>query len=128
MQVKAHALLCAMLTLSAGCGSSTSPETPLQALPSSAPPAVWKFAATEWTRTDNAADADWAVLRKFFEQHPSYAESAEFAGDPVLYRNSAKERLYLWIRPVVDGFAWQLIRQHGPKYHHESGTGIPWQS
>ena len=128
MQLKKLGLLCTACILFAGCGRSSDNAEPLAASSSTDPPPVWSYSGTVWNLADTADHADWAALSKFFEQHPSYTDSAEFAGEPAVYRGSSGSRLFIWIRPVVDGFAWQLIRQQGHKFHQESGTGNPWDS
>jgi hypothetical protein len=128
MQLNPLATLSTILILLTGCSSSSDHANPLTPVESAEPPTIWQFAGTQWTRTETATDSDWAVLQKFFEQQPRYAESAEFTGNPILYRNSGNQRLYLWINPAVDGSSWQLVRQQGQQFHRESGTGTPWQS
>ena len=63
---------------SAGCGWSDSDDVAPLVAPAAAAPESFPFSGTTWTRTAVPSADDWKELQMFFQQHPNYADSADF--------------------------------------------------
>ncbi|MFM7040192.1 MAG: hypothetical protein ACKO2L_21000 [Planctomycetaceae bacterium] len=115
-----------MQAVSAGCGLSGHEDVDPLTADSIQAPDSWTFSGTTWTRTLTPADDDWKVLKVFFEQHPGYADSADLAGEPLVYRATGSDRLFIWTQAAVGGSRWQLIRKQGGRFFQDFGTDVPW--
>lgn len=119
-------LILVLLALTAGCGLSGNEDVDPLTADSLQAAESWTYSGTTWTRNPAPADEDWRVLKVFFEQHPGYADSADLAGEPLVYRSAGSDRLFIWTQPAVDGARWQLVRKQGGRFFQDFGTGVPW--
>lgn len=123
----AEVLVLLFCMLPAGCGLSDDAASPLTAAAVQAPDA-WSFSGTRWTRTTDPVEDDWKVLRTFFDQHPGYGDSADLAGQPIVYRSTGADRMFVWTQPALDGTKWQLVRRQGNRFYQDFGAGVPWDT
>lgn len=110
----------------AGCGWSGSDDVAPLVTPAAAAPESFPFSGTTWTRTAAPSDDDWNVLKLFFQQYPNYADSADFAGEPFVFRSNGSDRMFIWTQPAVQGSRWQLVRRQGGRFFQDFGEGVPW--
>ena len=120
------AALCLFTAAIAGCGWSGSDDVAPLVTPAAAAPDSFPFSGTTWTRAAAPSDDDWNVLKLFFQQHPNYADSAHFAGEPFVFRSNGSDRMFIWTQPAVQGSRWQLVRRQGGRFFQDFGEGVPW--
>lgn len=119
--------LLSLLVATSGCGHSSDHVQALTPV-TTVPPSTWNAGSMTWQQCPGISETDQRLLTEFFQRHPAFSGSPEFAGDPVCFSSGTANRRFIWLQATPNGTAWNCIDFVAGRFLTSNGEGIPWQS